>query len=246
MSAARARAPRRKEADEVGQRAARRSRAKAGARARAICEREGPARVAAVVLAAGRSTRMRGVNKLLAPLCGGPLVARAVDAALASRAEAVVVVTGFQAARVRRALAGREVEFAHNRSYARGLSSSLRRGLRSLGEATDGALICLADMPWVSAAHLDRLIAAFGRADRPICVPARGGRRGNPVLWPARHFAALCALRGDRGGRALLRRHADEVVRVAMPDAGVTRDVDTPTDYSRAISGRRASRARLA
>jgi molybdenum cofactor cytidylyltransferase len=185
--------------------------------------------VAAVVLAAGSSRRMGGPNKLLAEIDGGSVVARTVDAALASRAALVVVVTGHEAARVRAALAGRDVRFAHNRRHASGLASSLRRGLRVL-DAVDGALICLADMPWVDPADLDALIAAFARATPPICVPMRGRRRGNPVLWPARHFAALGALSGDVGGRALLRRHAREVVRVPARGAGVVRDVDTPAD----------------
>ena len=186
---------------------------------------------------------MAGTNKLLAPLSGEPVIARSVDAALASRAATVVVVTGHQAARLRAALAGRDVEFAHNRYYARGLSSSLRRGLSALDPAIEGALICLGDMPWVAPADLDALIAAFARANRPICVPVpvRGRRRGNPVLWPARHFPALRALQGDVGARGLLRRHAREVARVEMRGAGVTRDVDTPADL--AVS-RRSSPAR--
>ena len=95
------------------------------------------------------------------------------------------------------------------------------------------ALICLADMPWVAAADLDALIAAFARAARPICVPVRGRRRGNPVLWPARHFAALRALAGDVGGRDLLRARWREVVRVPVRGAGITRDVDTAEDFAR-------------
>jgi molybdenum cofactor cytidylyltransferase len=197
-----------------------------------------------VVLAAGASRRMGRANKLLADLDGEPLISHAVDAALASRAANVIVVTGYQAARVRAALAGRDVGFAHNRYFARGLSSSLRRGLRALDPAIDGALICLGDMPRISAADLDTLIAAFARADRPICVPVRGRRRGNPVLWPARHFPVLRALQGDVGARPLLRRYAREVVRVAMPDAGVTYDVDTPADLSRVVTGRSSPRRR--
>jgi len=202
-------------------------------------------RVAAVVLAAGDSSRMRnGANKLLAQVDGEPLVARAVDAALESLASPVVVVTGHQAPRIRAALCGRGVAVAHNRHHVRGLSGSLRVGLSALEETVEGALICLADMPWVRSDHLDRLIAAFGCAGRPICVPVHGRRRGNPVLWPARHFAALCALAGDRGGRELLRCYAGEVVRVPMPDEAVTRDVDTPAQLAaiscRAWSARRS------
>lgn len=186
-------------------------------------------RVGALVLAAGLSRRMGEGNKLLAPLDGAPLVARSVDAALASRARPVVVVTGHEAERVRAALAGRAVVFADNPDYAAGLSASLRAGIGALGGALDGAVVCLADMPWVRAAHVDALVAAFEAVgERPICVPTFEGQRGNPVLWPARYFAALAALRGDTGARALLAAHAAEVCYVPVADPGVTLDVDTP------------------
>lgn len=185
-----------------------------------------------MVLAAGASRRMGRANKLLADLDGEPLISHAVDAALASRAANVIVVTGYQAARVRAALVGRDVGFAHNRYYARGLSSSLRRGLRALDAAIEGALVCLGDMPWVTSADLDALIAAFARPSRRICVPVYKRQRGNPVLWPVRLFPALCALQGDVGARGLLRRHSSVVVRVPMTHAGVIRDVDTPADLA--------------
>ncbi len=185
--------------------------------------------VAALVLAAGLSRRMGDANKLLADVAGAPMVARCVDAALASAARPVLVVTGHEAARVRAALAGREVRFVHNPEPAAGLAASLRAGILALGEPVEGALVCLGDMPWVRAEHLDALIAAFlASGERPICVPTFDFERGNPVLWPARHFANIAALTGDRGARALLDAHADEVCYVPVADPGVTLDVDTP------------------
>jgi molybdenum cofactor cytidylyltransferase len=192
-------------------------------------------RVGAVLLAAGLSRRMGEANKLLAELDGAPVVARAADAVLASRAHPVWVVTGHEAGRVRAALAGRVLAFVHNPDYAQGLSSSLRAGIAALGGEVDGALVCLADMPWVRPAHFEALIAAFESSDaRPICVPRFGGRRGNPVLWPARHFAAIAALRGDAGARTLLAARAAEVCEVPVADPGVTSDVDTPTQLAAA------------
>jgi molybdenum cofactor cytidylyltransferase len=152
-----------------------------------------------------------------------------VDEVLASAAARVEVVTGFEAEPVRSALAGRALDFAHNPEPGAGMAASLRIGILALGESLGGVLVCLADMPWVRAAHLDALISAFeARADRPICVPCFERQRGNPVLWPARHFAAIAALEGDRGARSLLAAHAAEVCYVPVADAGVTRDVDTP------------------
>lgn len=186
-------------------------------------------RVGAVVLAAGFSRRMGEANKLLAPIDGAPMIARCVDAVLASRARPVVVVTGHEAVRVRAALAGRHLVFAHNPAPEAGLSASLRTGIAALGDELDGALVCLGDMPWVRPEHIGALIAAFeASGGRSICVPAFAGRRGNPVLWPARHFAEIAALRGDCGARERLAAHADEVCYVPVADAGVTLDVDTP------------------
>jgi molybdenum cofactor cytidylyltransferase len=186
-------------------------------------------RVGAVVLAAGLSRRMGAANKLLLDVDGAPMLARCVDAALASSARPVVVVTGHEAAAVRAALAGREVIFVHNPEPEAGLASSLRLGIAALGEKVDGAVVCLGDMPWVRAEHIEVLIAAFeASGERPICVPTHDRKRGNPVLWPARHFAAIAALTGDSGARSLLDAHAGEVCYVPVADPGVTLDVDTP------------------
>jgi molybdenum cofactor cytidylyltransferase len=191
--------------------------------------------VGAIVLAAGRSRRMGAANKLLLSIDGAPMVARCVDAVLASQARPVVVVTGHEAERVREALAGRGVAFAHNPAPESGLSASLRTGVAALGGAVDGALVCLGDMPWVTGETLAALAAAFAAsAGRAICVPTHAGRRGNPVLWPARCFGEIAGLEGDRGARGLLAVHPGEVCYVPVADAGVTRDVDTPEALARA------------
>ena len=187
----------------------------------------------AVVLAAGLSRRMGDVNKLLLEVEGAPMIARCVDAVLGSAARPVVVVTGHEAARVRTALADRELTFVHNAEPAQGLASSLRAGIAGLADELAGAVVCLGDMPWVRASHIDALIAAFAASgERAICVPTFDEQRGNPVLWPARYFDEIRALSGDCGARSLLAAHADEVCYVPVSDPGVTLDVDTPLDTS--------------
>ena len=196
-------------------------------------------RVAALVLAAGQSRRMGPVNKLLADIDGVPMVVRAVDAALASKARPVVVVTGHESDRIRQALAGRAVAFAHNDRYAEGLSTSLRAGLDALPDDCDGAIVVLGDMPSVAAAHLDRLIAAFDPDDgRAICVPTFNGKRGNPVLWARRFFAEMREVAGDVGARHLIGAHADEICEVAMPDSAVLEDLDTPAALAAHLAAR--------
>lgn len=186
-------------------------------------------RIAAVILAAGRSTRMAPANKLLVPFKGAPMVTHAVDAALASQADRVIVVVGHDAGRVREAIGTRKVTIVENPDFAEGLSTSVRAGIAALPPGLDGALFALGDMPRVAAQHIDRLIAAFNPAEgRSICVPTHRARRGNPVLWSARFFAELSALTGDAGARALFGQHAEQVCEVEMADDGILLDVDTP------------------
>jgi len=191
-------------------------------------------RIGAVVLAAGRSRRMGTVNKLLADVGGGTMVASVVDAALASRARPVVVVVGHQAEDVRAALTSRDVSFVDNPDFADGISTSLRAGLRALPEGIDGALICLGDMPRVSSQQLDRLIAAFNPVEgRAICVPTVRGKRGNPVLFARRFFEEMEAVSGDVGARHLIGELPELVCEVEMADDGVLLDVDTPRALKR-------------
>ena len=184
-------------------------------------------RVAAVILAAGCSSRMGASNKLLLPIEGKPMLIHVVEAALASGLNAVRVVTGHEADKVNELLQDYPLELVHNASFSQGLSTSLRSGLGSLDQDTDAALVCLGDMPWVRARHLQSLVDRFA-ADRigPICVPVYRDRRGNPVLWPRRFFDAICRLRGDVGARSLLGQYGDEVAQVEIADDGVTVDVD--------------------
>ncbi|MDJ1158387.1 nucleotidyltransferase family protein [Chelatococcus sp. SYSU_G07232] len=184
--------------------------------------------VGAIVLAAGRSTRMGGPNKLIQTLGGKPLVRHAAEAALASTARPVVVVTGHDADAVRAALAGLSVAFTHNPAFATGLSTSLDVGLAALPDTAAGAVVMLADMPRVSGRIIDALVAAFeARPDVAAVVPTLSGEWGNPVLLARRIFAEVEALSGDEGARRLL-VHRQDVLAVPIDDTAVAMDVDTP------------------
>jgi len=186
-------------------------------------------RFAAVVLAAGRSTRMGGPNKLLATVTGKPLARIAAEAALASKARPVVVVTGHQSETITDALRDLPLQFAHNPDFAEGLSTSLRTGLAALSDDIDGAVVMLADMPQVDQALIDRLIAAYDAGKGAlIAVPVIDGKRGNPVLWSRRFFPELMTLSGDVGARHLIAKYSEAVVEVPMIGNGALIDVDTP------------------
>jgi molybdenum cofactor cytidylyltransferase len=186
-------------------------------------------RVAAIVLAAGRSTRMGGPNKLLEQISGKPLVRIAAEEALASRARPVVVVSGHERARLEAALAGLPVRLVHNPDYAQGLSTSVKAGLAALPPEAEAAVVCLGDMPQVTSALIDRLIAAFDPERNALVVlPTFNGKRGNPVLWSRRFFPELMALEGDVGARHLIGAYPEVVIEVPVENAAAMVDIDTP------------------
>jgi molybdenum cofactor cytidylyltransferase len=190
---------------------------------------EGNRNVTAVILAAGRSTRMGGPNKLLAELNGKPLVRIVTEQALASKASNVIVVTGHQAAEVEKALAGLKVKFVRNPDFVAGLASSVKTGIAAVPDNADGAVVCLGDMPLIDARLIDRLIETFA-PDRGnlIAVPVSDNRRGNPVLWSRRFFDELMTLDGDIGARHLIAKHSEAVAEVPVEGHGAFLDIDTP------------------
>ncbi|MFC3124515.1 NTP transferase domain-containing protein [Pseudoroseomonas globiformis] len=188
-----------------------------------------PRQVAALILAAGRSRRMAPLNKLLVTdKAGVPMVARVVSNVLDSRARPVIAVTGYEAARVEEALAGRPVRIVQTEDYADGLSGSLKAGLAALPPEAEGVLICLGDMPLVTGAMLDRMLAVFDPEEgRSIVMPTFRGKQGNPMLWSREYLPEMLAITGDVGARHLAGKYADRVVEVEMSDDAVLRDFDT-------------------
>ena len=200
-------------------------------------------RVGAIVLAAGQSSRFRalggaGATKLVEKLGDKPIVRMAAEAALASKARPLIVVTGHARSSVEAALSDFEVESAHNPEYSSGLASSLKVGLSAMPIDVAGALVILGDMPWIEARLIDALIDAFLANPRGLAAaPTHEGRRGNPVLLGRGLFAAAMRLGGDEGARRLIDAlKPGELVEVEAPGAGAVIDIDTPSDLTRARS----------
>ena len=195
-----------------------------------VAEADSPAarKVAALVLAAGKSSRMGGPNKLLATLDGKPLIAHVVDAARGARVDSVTMVTGHMADRIAAAVAGRGVGIVHNPDFAEGMSTSLKTGLAAVPAEAEAVIVMLADMPRVTSAMIDRMIAAYEPAKGSmIVVPTFAGRRGNPVLWSRRFFADLMAITGDIGARNVIGTYPEAVTEIELGPA-VALDLDTP------------------
>lgn len=190
--------------------------------------------IGGVVLAAGLSRRF-GHNKLLMPILGKPLVRYVVEAALGSQLAPIVVVLGHEQARVRAALSDLQTEsrliLIQNDCYQQGQGSSVIAGLTAIEPTVEAAMFLPADQPWLSADVINCLISAFGRTKADICHPVVAGRRYSPVIFGARHFPSLRALRGDTGGRGILDANPDAVTAVAFENEAPFLDIDTQDDF---------------
>jgi 4-nitrophenyl phosphatase len=189
-------------------------------------------RVAAVILAAGASTRF-GQPKQLLDWRGVPLLAHVADVALAAGLAPVIVVLGCQAQAARASLGARPVETAMNWRWEKGLSTSVQVGLAALPPETDAAVFLQCDQPLITPSLLQALMARFEETNAPVVRPVHANQPGTPVLFAHRLFPELAAVSGNEGGRSLINCYAKDVATVEVADPDVLVDVDTLAEYER-------------
>jgi molybdenum cofactor cytidylyltransferase len=199
-------------------------------------------RVAAIVLAAGTSSRMAGRHKLLLETGGMPMIRRCAQAVLAFRPAETIVVTGFGQADIHAALSGLPLRFVHNPQYNAGQPVSVAAGIRVLTEGCDAVMVVLGDQALLTGADLARLATAYSAAVRPILVPFHNGCRGNPVIFAACLIPEVIAGGVKIGCRRLIDANPDKVARVEFDSDAFTFDCDTPDDYA-ALTARLGERA---
>jgi len=194
-------------------------------------------RLSAVVLAAGMSARMGESPKLLLDVGGMPMVRRTVTNVLSFAPVETVVVTGHRAAEIEAALAGLPVTFVRNDAHRQGQPTSVAAGVRGLTAHCHAVMIVLGDQPLLTADHLRSVAEAYRQLDRSsILVPHHNGRRGNPIVFAARHIPAVVSGGINMGCRHLIETHGDDVARTEFESDVFTIDCDTPEDYRRLVA----------
>jgi molybdenum cofactor cytidylyltransferase len=187
-----------------------------------------------VVLAAGGSSRF-GSPKQLARWQGQTFIERAVDTALAAAAgQPVVVVLGAEIEQSRALLKDKPIEIIINHRWGQGQSTSMQAGLAALPGHVGSAIFVLVDLPQLTPDVLTALIDRHRQTLAPIVWPEFEGQRGNPVLFDRALFPELKQIRGDTGGRALIKMYAAQAERVAVENPAVLQDFDRPEDLAEA------------
>ncbi len=191
--------------------------------------------VAALVLAAGKSSRM-GQSKVLLPWGRETVLEAIIRQLYMARVEHIVVVTGHEADRVASIAERYGVSIVHNPDYESGeMLSSLQAGLRALDARYDGALVVLGDQPQLQSYVVARLIETYASSDKGIIIPSYEMRRGHPVLFGRRHWRSLLELPAGSAPRDLVNINADDIAYVNVITDSILQDIDTPEDYQRAL-----------
>lgn len=161
---------------------------------------------------------------------------RTIDNLLNSAVSETTVVLGYREEEVRKTIAGKPVKIAINPDYQQGMSTSIITGLNQIDKRTRAVLIALGDQPFVDSQTTNSLVEAFIANNRGIIIPVYQGRRGNPVIFAIRYKGELLNLKGDVGGREIIKRHPDDVLEVAVNCEGVLLDTDTMENYTSMIT----------
>ena len=191
----------------------------------------GSTMVSAILLAAGEAKRM-GKLKQLMPLGGTTMVEQTIDNLLSSGVSKVIVVLGYKAEEVMKKIAGRPIKIVLNPIYRQGMGTSIAAGLKFVDSQAQAVMLALADQPFVDSHTINRLIEEFQNHDKGIAIPTYKGRRGHPLIFSIKYKAPLSRLKGDIGGREIIKRHPEDILEVAVDCEGIVIDIDTMTQGS--------------
>lgn len=186
--------------------------------------------LSAILLAAGESKRMGQLKQGL-PLGNSTILEQSIDNLVHSKIDELIVVLGYRAQELREKVAGRPVKTVINPEYEQGMSTSIIAGLHLVDDKAQAVMFVLADQPFIDSKIVDKLIDEFSRTSKGIVIPTYRGRRGHPVIFAISYKEELLRLKGDVGGRQVVKEHPDDVLEIPVDSEGINVDIDTVSDY---------------
>jgi len=192
-------------------------------------------KIALIILAAGKSTRFPG-NKLLAKINGESMIEKIVKTALRSKAGRILIVTGYEAEKIKqliKEIRDERIQVVYNPRYEEGQSSSVRTGVKQVVEEADAVMIHPADVPFITPEDIDRLIEVYEITNAAIIVASHRGRHGHPILFSNKLFDDIMRITEEKHGlKELVEKYREEIVEVESSQY-TTIDIDTPEDFKK-------------
>ena len=195
-------------------------------------------KISAILLGAVESKRI-GRDKLLLPWGKRTILEHCLQVLLRSKIKEVIVVLNPQNTVLTNGLGEKRIKVVLNPDYKKGMSSSIRRGIRALNPKSDGILIALGDMVFLRSRTIDAILRAFREEKGNIILPSFRGRQGHPVLFHRKYKGELLKIKGDTGGKSIIMKHPEDVFVIPVKSRGVIRDIDTWVEYKKELRVKR-------
>ena len=200
--------------------------------------------ISMIVLAAGKSVRMGGKNKLLTEIQGTPMIRRVVQASLESKVDEVIVVLGAEANKVQKVLTDLPCRVVVNKNYEKGQSSSVKAGLSEVSPMTRAVLVLPGDVAMIDFRSINMVIEEYEGGKHSIVIAAHKGEAGHPILFDKQLFSEIKQVDEQTFGlKAVVKKHEGEVYLLETSSPNVLKDVDTPEDLKELSSNLSSSNA---
>ena len=189
--------------------------------------------ISAILLAAGQSKRLRGENKLTKLFKGKPLINHILFSLIKSKVNKIIIVLGFEHLKIKtKLLKNKKINFVINKNYKKGMSSSIKTGLKKLPKNNKGFLIVLGDMPNITKTTINKICLSITRSDKEIILPKFKNRTGNPIGFKHSMIKNIYKIKGDRGAKNIIKKNNKKIKFLNINSKSILTNLNTKRDFS--------------
>ena len=189
--------------------------------------------ITAILLAAGQSKRLKDENKLTKLFKGKPLINHILFSLIKSKVNKIIVVLGFDHLKIKtKLLKSKKIKFAINKNYKKGMSSSIKTGLKKLPKNSQGFLIVLGDMPNITKTTINKICSLIARSDKEIILPKFKNRTGNPIGFKQSMIKNIYKIKGDRGAKNIIKKNNKKIKFLNINSKSILVNLNTKRNFS--------------
>ena len=189
--------------------------------------------ITAILLAAGQSKRLRGENKLTKLFKGKPLINHILFSLIKSKVNKIIIVLGFEHLKIKtKLLKSKKINFVINKNYKKGMSSSIKTGLKKLPKNSKGFLIVLGDMPNITKTTINKICLSITKSDKEIILPKFKNRTGNPIGFKHSMIKNIYKIKGDRGAKNIIKKNNKKIKFLNINSKSILTNLNTKRNFS--------------
>ena len=189
--------------------------------------------ITAILLAAGQSKRLRDENKLTKLFKGKPLINHILFSLIKSKVNKIIIVLGFEHLKIKtKLLKSKKINFVINKNYKKGMSSSIKTGLKKLPKNNKGFLIVLGDMPNITKTTINKICLSITRSDKEIILPKFKNRTGNPIGFKQSMIKNIYKIKGDRGAKNIIKKNNKKIKFLNINSKSILVNLNTKRNFS--------------